>query len=541
MSFARYVRALPLCLLSIGLASGAYAQSAQTWGFEDGTLQGWMATGDAFASQPTFGNNLPPRRPGEVANQQGRYWIGTYEDRPNAGVMLGRVQGDGPQGTLLSPSFTIGAPVIRFRVGGGNDREREYVALMLRMDPNGPPPARPELVLHLDDGAYFPVLRATGENDEKMQEVTWDVARFRGQVARIRIVDEASGPWGHINADDFQVNPLARATVVPPGGGNVMVGSTPGGSGPVYVPPAESGGTGTSGIVLQAPPGGATARPVARGRFRLVATSFVVEHKTVDDMLERDGRGDEIFVRGDIYEFRNGGEFGGRRTVKSLVFGAQGDIRAGTAPAPFNAADDQPGGLITNDQYPRGDNFASQPAARSGDLPMVLWEGELGERDEVLIVPSIWEWDSTQESRAETAWLAQLDRNIPRLRLGAVQLGVNRRMPTFPNGGVVSRDIVDPIYIYDDGNRPIGSMTRTPEYSSPDARMPVNAIVLTLPTAERLAGQALMFTARNFAEDGTVTQSVEYVGPPGGIEITMADPPRLEGRYALYLRLEKVN
>jgi len=539
MSFARYIRALSLCgLISIGLAGGANAQSAQTWGFEDGTLQGWIATGNAFSSQPTFGNNLPPRRPGEFANQVGNYWIGTYEDRPSGAVMLGRIQGDGPQGTLLSPAFTISGPRINFRVGGGNDREREYVALMLRMDPNGPPAARPELVLHLDDGAYFPVLRATGENDEKMQEVSWDVSRFRGQVARLRIVDEASGPWGHINADDFQVNPLGRATVVPPGGGNVVVGATPSGSGPVYVPPAGSGGTGTSGIVLQAPPGGATARPVARGRFRLVATSFVVEHPTVDDMLERDGRGDEIFVRGDIYEFHNGGQFARRRTVKSLVFGAQGDVRAGSAPAPFNAADDQPGGLIINDQYPRGDNFASRPAARDRDLPMILWEGDLGERDQVLIVPSVWEWDNREVSRAETAWLAQLDRNVPPLRLGGlIPLGVNT--PTFLNGGVVSRDIVQPIFVYDDGNRPIGAMPRAPEYNT--ARMPVNAIVLSLATAERTAGQALMFTARNYSEDGTVVQSVEYVGPPGGMEISMADPPRLEGRYALYLRLEKVN
>ena len=133
MSFARYIRALSLCgLISIGLAGGANAQSAQTWGFEDGTLQGWIATGNAFTSQPTFGNNLPPRRPGEFANQVGNYWIGTYEDRPNPGVMLGRIQGDGPQGTLLSPPFTISGPRISFRVGGGNDREREYVALMLR-------------------------------------------------------------------------------------------------------------------------------------------------------------------------------------------------------------------------------------------------------------------------------------------------------------------------------------------------------------------------------------------------------------------------
>ena len=256
-------------------------------------------------------------------------------------------------------------------------------------------------------------------------------------------------------------------------------------------------------------------------------------------MLERDGRGDEIFVRGDVYEFRNRGNFAGHRVVKSLVFGANGDIRAGSAPAPFNAADDQPGGLITNDQYPpRGDNFSDQPAARQGDLPMILWEGELGEQDEVLIVPSIWEWDGTETSRAETAWDAQLDRNVPPLRLGGLRM-IGANTPTFPNGGVVSRDIVDPIYVYDDGNRPIGAMPRIAEFNT--ARMPVNAIVLSLETAERTAGQALMFTARNFAEDGTVTRSVEYVGPPGGLEVSMADPPQLEGRYALYLRLEKVN
>jgi hypothetical protein len=538
---ARLSRVRRLCLLLLAglIPTAVNAQPAQNWSFEDGTLQGWTATGYAFSGQPTFGNNLTPRRPGESPGQEGNYWIGTFENRNSPRAPLGLVQGDEPQGTLTSPPFTIEGQSISFMIGGGRDMERQYAALLLRWEPGMPPPIATTPLVRLPDGDYITVRKATGRDIEEMMLHLWEVTPYRGKTARIQIVDQSSGPWGHINVDRVSmswVQPLGRAVLVDPpragsppqqGSGTATAYPVGGGSGPIVV--------GTP--YTPSPPG---SDPLAR-RYRLVASSFTVEHQTVDDMLERDGRGDEIFVRGDIYEFQDAGHFARHRTVKSAVFGARTEIRAGSGAPGFGAADDQHGGLLSNDRYPpTGDNFESRPASRRGDLPMVLWEGELKRGDEVLIVPSIWEWDSMDASQAERAWATQIDGQAPALRLGQPRiLPLGQSGPTFSNGGVISNDLIRPIMVYDDGNRPIGAMPGG-AFRTSDG-MPVNAMVLTWETAERLANQVMMFTARSYDSDGTVVGNVEYPGPAGGLEIRMADPQQLEGRYLLYLRLERVN
>lgn len=87
----------------------------------EGGLDGWDRTGSAFNNQPTYGDNPTARNRGQAANQQGDWWIGGYESRPSTWEPAGRVQGDGPQGTLTSPSFDIQGNYISFLIGGGCD------------------------------------------------------------------------------------------------------------------------------------------------------------------------------------------------------------------------------------------------------------------------------------------------------------------------------------------------------------------------------------------------------------------------------------
>uniref|UniRef100_H3H2V4 Calx-beta domain-containing protein n=1 Tax=Phytophthora ramorum TaxID=164328 RepID=H3H2V4_PHYRM len=190
--------------------------------------------------------------PGQRANHEGRYWVGTFESRPGAGkattaaqvaaqmcafandelcrapnyklpsasASAGTSQGDSPQGTLTSLPFTIEGQWMSFRVGGGCDVRVVYVELLI----DGQPAAVSESVAAEQvavevtaDGttttsadSIRPVtatskLRATGRCQESMNEVTWDLSAFQNRSAQIRVVDASSSPvWGHINFDDVR-------------------------------------------------------------------------------------------------------------------------------------------------------------------------------------------------------------------------------------------------------------------------------------------------------------------------------------------------
>ncbi|KAL9969833.1 hypothetical protein ACROYT_G022099 [Oculina patagonica] len=150
--------------------------------FENG-IDDWEKTGTVFNNQPTFGDNPTARNRGQPANQQGDWWIGGYEDRPSEEAKAGDVQGDSPQGTLTSPRFRIVGKKITFLIGGGCSVNE----------------VRAELIVN--DQV---VRKETGDCTETMDRKSWDVQNLIGQHARVRLVDESSAEWGHINFDDLR-------------------------------------------------------------------------------------------------------------------------------------------------------------------------------------------------------------------------------------------------------------------------------------------------------------------------------------------------
>ena len=44
----------------------------------------------------------------------------------------------------------------------------------------------------------------TGKNTETMDLREWDVSKFKGQMAVIKLYDRNAGGWGHINFDDVK-------------------------------------------------------------------------------------------------------------------------------------------------------------------------------------------------------------------------------------------------------------------------------------------------------------------------------------------------
>ena len=118
-------------------------------------------------------------KPGRV----GQYWIGTMENHPTDNISTwGMTQGDGPTGTMSSAPFVIAGRSMGFLIGGGCDIRKIFVDLLI----NG-----------------VSVLKASGQCEEEMRRVTWDLRPWQGKVATLRVADLSSrSPWGHINFDD---------------------------------------------------------------------------------------------------------------------------------------------------------------------------------------------------------------------------------------------------------------------------------------------------------------------------------------------------
>jgi hypothetical protein len=141
-------------------------------GFESGSLKDWTATGTAFDQMPARGDAINRRRNDMTSDHRGEHWVGSYE-----------AHGDAATGTLTSAPFPVTQPFASCLIGGGSTDK-----------------TRVEIVNAANSHVLF---RATGPDNEKMRRVTFDLRPFAGTKIFIRLVDEATGGWGHINFDDF--------------------------------------------------------------------------------------------------------------------------------------------------------------------------------------------------------------------------------------------------------------------------------------------------------------------------------------------------
>ena len=162
--------------------------------FETGTLKNWTAEGNAFATQPTKGDNPKARGRGDHAKPRGSYWIGTYEAYDGKKGKAGATHGDGPTGRLTSSEFAIQKDFINFLAGAGAHKET-----CVRIS--------------VDDKVYY---LASGKSSETMYQASANVKQFKGKKARIVLLDNESGGWGHINADDFTASDEAAGELVKP-------------------------------------------------------------------------------------------------------------------------------------------------------------------------------------------------------------------------------------------------------------------------------------------------------------------------------------
>ena len=162
-------------LLAVGLAAttavGAMPDLVVA-DFEGQDYGAWTVTGTAFGTAPAAG-----ALPGQMAVRgfQGKRLVNSF------------VGGDDATGTLTSPEFKIERAYLAFLIGGGGFEGKTCLNLLV-------------------DGRI--VRTATGPNTkpggtEELEASSWDVADLRGKVARLEVVDQATGSWGHINVDQI--------------------------------------------------------------------------------------------------------------------------------------------------------------------------------------------------------------------------------------------------------------------------------------------------------------------------------------------------
>ncbi len=161
--------------------------------FEKGSLLNWEAEGAAFEIQPVKGDNTAVR--GARSNKlQGEYWIGTFEGYNDKHGKLGDIRGDSYVGKLTSAEFKVEKPYINFLCGGGSSAD---TAVFIKVEGEN----------------YF---LSSGKNAVAMRQVSVDVSEFLGKHARIAIVDNASGGWGHVTADNFTSSDKPMVEAVKP-------------------------------------------------------------------------------------------------------------------------------------------------------------------------------------------------------------------------------------------------------------------------------------------------------------------------------------
>ena len=87
---------------------------------------------------------------------------------------------------MRSPAFGLPDGKVTFLIGGGRDIEKLFVALCLA-------------------DTDQEIFRATGRGSNLMRRIVWDVSDRAGEQAYLKIVDQSSVSWGHVNFDDFRI------------------------------------------------------------------------------------------------------------------------------------------------------------------------------------------------------------------------------------------------------------------------------------------------------------------------------------------------
>jgi hypothetical protein len=298
-----------------------------------------------------------------------------------------------------------------------------------------------------------------------------------------------------------------------------------------------------------------SAYPV-RGFFRVTLNGFRVNHESDDDILEGDGRGDEIFITANNWIIHKDGTYLSLRQSRTKVMGDPNGhperVPAGTK-SPGLRLDSAPGGLQTGDSFPSREPWKRTREPLTDRPPVVLWNGYLTQgEDAILILPVVWEWDSDDLSDSQQSFIRELPRWFQYQRPVLVSFF------TLPPGSpfLPKSPILDPITIlinyyaaflgqgssagvsqgYPQGRIVLSGKAGTRPIGYEEAYTNKNTAV-EVPLPDGLPPTELMLT---YDSAITAANSTASFGVPGVYEIRYVDAHD-HGDYSLYLQVERLD
>jgi hypothetical protein len=302
-----------------------------------------------------------------------------------------------------------------------------------------------------------------------------------------------------------------------------------------------------------------SSAPRVGGYFDVTLLGFTVNHQTRDDLLENDGRGDEVFLRCATLSYdRISNSLAMNTSLATKTFG---DINRHSARRIQAGNAGSNGGLQSGNSVPSRNPSQPVPADERGDrLPLHVFGGMLiPGRDEVLIAPTMWEWDDLGETRPFWDAVGDID-NPPfpwhgggdndrasrlqsaiETRSGNIAAAVRTLDPRSAHGNFLTsgRTLRFPFVGGDmGGNRPIG-MTAAPEGSPDGFEFTPQVLVLNFATADRLAHTRFDLRTDIAGPDSTMRTSTSLL-PPGVIPIHYVDQGDLGGDYTLFVHIQRV-
>jgi hypothetical protein len=297
-----------------------------------------------------------------------------------------------------------------------------------------------------------------------------------------------------------------------------------------------------------------------------VATRFTVGAVTIDNLLDLDGKGDEIYGGFSMFHVKRiNGDVLDQDLRRTKVHGQviQGTDRVAAGSATPN------GGLVGGDNYP---NASSNAPGGDQTFPFLVWDGTLtNNQDALVLLPSLWESDNDDENFDE--WFLSEKAALPvfwwdaDMRTALTVLGLN----------VVTTDTLATGFGFNgllpltSKDRPLGLTLRPTGFAlrrraivltreileaaltppPPNAESQTAALLRMMQGRSQLLGQAGAFAApgasapdqsKGSQDDNQLEQPIQARPGENTIAVPLVDSsvPNLHGSYILYLRVERV-